>query len=243
MTGTGETVECYNCGRANPAWAQVCRSCGVPIRPGAGMSASSGPIPRDRDSLVSMGAILASILGAIVLGVILSGMIPEAPVAVATPSHEPSRTPRPSRSFAPSSAPSGASVEATPALIGSVAFGTGINNAEEATGATDTFGPGSNFCHSVALTEPFGVDRIQEEVLRVEEDGSLTEVQPRRSGRRAAPIPCWPTGASGPSSCATTATQTNRSWWPRVASPSSSKRLQELGGSPSRPATSFQASA
>ena len=180
MTGTGETVECYNCGRANPAWAQVCRSCGVPIRPCAGMSASSGPIPRDRDSLVSMGAILASILGAIVLGVILSGMIPEAPVAVATPSHEPSRTPRPSRSFAPSSAPSGASVEATPALIGSVAFGTGINNAEEATGATDTFGPGSNFCHSVALTEPFGVDRIQEEVLRVEEDGSLTEVQPRR---------------------------------------------------------------
>jgi hypothetical protein len=107
-------------------------------------------------------------------------MIPEAPVAVATPSPEASRTPRPSRSFAPSSAPSGASVEPTPALIGTVSFGTGINNAEEATGVTDTFGPGSNFCHSVALTEPFGVERIQEEVLRVEEDGTLTEVQPRR---------------------------------------------------------------
>jgi hypothetical protein len=179
MTGTGETVECYNCGRANPAWAQVCRSCGVPIRPGGGMSAASGPIPRDRESLISMGAILASIVGAILLGLILSGMIPEAPVTVASSTPEASRTPRPSRSFAPSGAPSGASVEPTPALIGSVTFGTGINNAEKATGQTDTFGPGSNHCHSVALTEPFGVDTIQEEVLRVEEDGSLTEVQPR----------------------------------------------------------------
>ncbi|HEX6128227.1 MAG TPA: hypothetical protein VF071_04305 [Candidatus Limnocylindria bacterium] len=177
---TGETVECYNCGRANPAWAQVCRSCGVPIRPGVGKAAASGPIPQDRDSLISMGAILASIAAAVVLGLILSGMIPEAPVAVATPSPEPSRTPRPTRSFEPSGAPSGeASADPTPALIGTVTFGTGINNAEEATGVTDTFGPGANFCHSVALSEPFGVDVIQEEVIRVEEDGSLTEVQPR----------------------------------------------------------------
>jgi hypothetical protein len=177
---TGETVECYNCGRANPAWAQVCRSCGVPIRPGAGKAASSGPIPQDRDSLISMGAILASIVAAIVLGLILSGLIPDAPVVEATPTPEPSRTPVPTRPFDPSGAPSGgASAEATPALIGTVTFGTGISDAEEATGVTDTFGPGANFCHSVALSEPFGVEAIQEEVLRVEEDGSLTEVQPR----------------------------------------------------------------
>ena len=62
---TGETVDCYNCGRANPAWAQVCRSCGVPIRPGMGASASQGPIPRDRDSLLSMAIGLAAIVGAI----------------------------------------------------------------------------------------------------------------------------------------------------------------------------------
>ena len=176
---TGETVECYNCGRANPAWAQVCRSCGVPIRPGVGKSASSGPIPQDRDSLISMGAILASIAAAVVLGLILSGMIPEAPVAEVTPTPEPSRTPRPTRSFEPSGPPPEESAEPTPALIGTVTFGTGINNAEEATGVTDTFGPGANFCHSVELSEPFGVDLIQEEVIRVEEDGSLTEVQPR----------------------------------------------------------------
>ena len=30
---TGDSVECFNCGRANPSWAQVCRSCGVPMRP------------------------------------------------------------------------------------------------------------------------------------------------------------------------------------------------------------------
>jgi hypothetical protein len=178
---TGETVECYNCGRANPAWAQVCRSCGVPIRPGAAAGQASGPIPRDRDSLISMGVGLAAIVGAIILGLVLSGLIPEAPPVIeASPTPEPTRTPRPSRSFEPSGPPASESAAATPALIGTVTFGTGINSAQEATGRTDTFGPGTAFCHSVQLSEPFGVDQIQEEVLRVEEDGSLTEVQPRQ---------------------------------------------------------------
>lgn len=180
---TGDTVECYNCGRANPAWAQVCRSCGVPIRPGVGRSVASGPIPRDRESLISIGAALGSIVAAIVIGLILSGMIPDAPSIIdASPTPRPTRTPRPSPSLAASGAPSaGASAEATPALIGTVTFGTGITaSTQEVSGATDAFTPGDGFCHSIRLTEPFGVNQVQEEVLRVEEDGSLTEVQPRQ---------------------------------------------------------------
>ena len=45
---------------------------------------------------------------------------------------------------------------------------------------TDTFGPGDPFCHSVALARPFNVARVQEEVLKLEEDGSLTVVQARK---------------------------------------------------------------
>ena len=177
---TGETVECYNCGRPNPAWAQVCRSCGVPIRAGGGPSRDSGPLPTDRDSLISIGVGVGAIAAAIVLGLVLSGMLPEAaPVADASPTSTASPTPRASQlsSVEPSVEPT---PEPTPELIGTVTFGTGISSSTlEATGVKDTFGPGEAHCHSVALTEPFGVARIQEEVLRVEEDGSLTEVQPR----------------------------------------------------------------
>lgn len=177
---TGETVDCYNCGRPNPAWAQVCRSCGVPIRPGLGAANTSERLPTDRDSLISIGAGVAAIVGAIVLGMVLSGMLPEAaPIAEATAT--PTASPTPRASVEPTLEPS---IEPTPeptaALIGTVTFGTGINaSTREATGVTDTFGPGVPFCHSVQLTEPFGVDTIQEEVLRVAEDGTLTVVQER----------------------------------------------------------------
>ena len=59
---TGDSVECFNCGRANPSWAQVCRSCGVPMRPGgAGSKPPASRLPTDRDSLFSIGAALATI--------------------------------------------------------------------------------------------------------------------------------------------------------------------------------------
>ena len=67
---TGDTIECFNCGRANPAWAQVCRSCGVPIRSAAARSQPTGPIPTDRDSLISIGAGVGSILLAVILAVV-----------------------------------------------------------------------------------------------------------------------------------------------------------------------------
>lgn len=187
---TDERIECSNCGRANPSWAQVCRSCGVPIRPAPAGPRHTGPIPRDRDSLISIGAGLAAIVLAVVLGMMVSGAIPSAaPVADETETPEPSRTPRPTLTLDPSPlATDEATPEATPALIGTVAFGTGIDaSTQQVTGATDTFGPGSTFCHSIQVSEPFGVDVIQEEILRVEEDGSLTEVQPRSEGGLSVP--------------------------------------------------------
>jgi hypothetical protein len=178
---SGDSVECYNCGRANPAWAQVCRSCGVPMRAGAASAQSSGPIPTDRDSLISIASTLAAIAAAVVLGLVLAGMIPEAPpVAEISASPDPSLATTPSGSALPSAAQSAAaSAEPSAPLLGTIAFGTGLDGSQAVTGETDTFGPGSAFCHSRRLRERFRVDQIQEEVLRVEEDGSLTEVQPR----------------------------------------------------------------
>ena len=52
---TGDSVECFNCGRANPSWAQVCRSCGVPMRPGgAGSKPPAGRLPTDRKDIVEL---------------------------------------------------------------------------------------------------------------------------------------------------------------------------------------------
>jgi len=181
---TGDTIDCYNCGRPNPSWAQVCRSCGVPMRTGRNAAERSGPIPTDSDSLISIGASLVAIVGAIVLGLLLSGMLPDAPVvAESTPSPTPSASAEPIASEElPTEEPSvEPTPEPTPELIGTVTFGTGINaSTREVTNATDTFGPGVAFCHSVQLTEAFGVDAVQEEVLRVEDDGSLTVVQDRQ---------------------------------------------------------------
>jgi len=52
------SVECANCGRANPAWAQVCRSCGAPIRMAATQSSAALPGPiagLDQGSLLAIG--------------------------------------------------------------------------------------------------------------------------------------------------------------------------------------------
>lgn len=176
---TGDTVECFNCGRTNPSWAQVCRSCGVPMRPGgAGARPPSGPLPTDRDSLVSIGAGLATIALAIVFGLLLSGMLPEAAAVIET------QTPEPSVSVLPSA--SGDATESakptprpTPDLIGSVSFGYALNpSTREAIDITDTFALGDSFCHSISLPEPFGVTKIREEILKVKGD-SLKVVQRR----------------------------------------------------------------
>ncbi|MDP9250318.1 MAG: zinc ribbon domain-containing protein, partial [Chloroflexota bacterium] len=125
---SGDTVECFNCGHANPSWAQVCRNCGAPMttevarRPGP-----LGIFPTDRSSLTSIAATLGAILAAIVVGAVLSGLIPPAPnvaEATATPSPSASASPSlvasPSGSVAPTPSP-------TPGLIGTISYGYALD--------------------------------------------------------------------------------------------------------------------
>jgi hypothetical protein len=181
---TGDTVDCFNCGRSNPSWAQVCRSCGVPMRPGgAGAAPPAGPIPTDRDSLVSIAAALGTMVLAIVLGFLLSGMLPEAAAVIETPTPEPTATVVPSASTLPSATP-----ETTPKpkpLPGHVSFGFGLDQTtNEIRDVSGRFSRGQQFCHSVTLKAGrFQVGNLQEEILKVADDGSLTVVQRRQDGK------------------------------------------------------------
>ena len=184
---TGDTIECFNCGHENPSWAQVCRSCGFALQAAAANSGGpAGLFPTDQSSLTAIGGALGAIVGAIVLGVILSGLIPPAPnVAAETPSPSPSASTSASASVLPSGGASTLpSVLPSPALPGTIVFGTGWNNGtKEITGVTTTFtSASSGFAHSINLSEPFGVDRLEEEVVRVAADGTETIVQPRNKG-------------------------------------------------------------
>jgi hypothetical protein len=180
---TGDTVECFNCGHENPSWAQVCRSCGFAIQPAAPVSTGPGGLfPTDQASLVSIGGTLGAILAAIVLGLILSGLIPPAPnVAEQTPSPTPSPSASPSEFPSASAAPS---VLPSPALPGTVTFGTGWDdNALKITGETTAFtAASSGWAHAITLSAPIGVDRLNEEVVRLAADGTETVVQTRENG-------------------------------------------------------------
>jgi hypothetical protein len=182
---TGDTIECFNCGHENPSWAQVCRSCGYTLQQATPTGGGpAGLFPTDQASLTAIGGSLGAILGAILLGLILSGLIPPAPnVAEETPSPTPS--PSVSASVLPSvveSAP--ASAVGSPQLPGTVTFGTGWNNAtHQITGATTEFTAASaGWAHAITLSKPFGVDRLNEEVVRVAADGTETVVQSRTDG-------------------------------------------------------------
>jgi hypothetical protein len=182
---TGDTVECFNCGHANPSWAQVCRSCGYPIQPaGQGSGGPRGLFPTDQDSLTSIGITLGSIVLAIVVGLIFSGLIPPAPnVAEETPSPSPSSSASASVLPSGSESPAG-SVVASPALPGTITFGTGWNNdTHQIVDPTTEFTAASDgFAHSITLAAPIGVDRLQEEVVSVGADGVETVVQSRADG-------------------------------------------------------------
>lgn len=178
-----ETIECFNCGHANPSWAQVCRQCGFALGPSGGSSGGPrGIFPTDQASLISIGGTLGAIVLAIALGLFFAGLLPPAAnVAFETPSPSPSPTPLPSISVAPSVAASAsASASAAPVLPGTITFGTGLNNdTREVTGPTTTFVAGTGFAHSIKLTQTFAVNTLQEEITRVA-DGVI--VQPRERG-------------------------------------------------------------
>ena len=164
---TDETVDCFNCGRANPEWAQVCRSCGVALRHGEARVVPAGRFPTDRDSLISLGAVIGTIVAALLLGLFVSGLNPTGPlvavetsptpVATATPTEKPSIAPSASASasVAPTAAP-------TPALPGAVVFGTELNGDRQVVDPVETFTPGMLFAHSITITAPFDAATIGE---------------------------------------------------------------------------------
>lgn len=171
---TDETVECFNCGRDNPEWAQVCRSCGVALRRGQARVVPAGRVPTDRDSLISIGAAVATILGAVVIGLFVAGLNPVEPtVGFATPTPTPTATPTltaeptPTPTEAPTPTP-------TPVpLAGTLVFGTGLSATGEVTGEVDTFTPSMTFAYSVTVPDGFGGPRIENEVVRVDDEGEV----------------------------------------------------------------------
>jgi hypothetical protein len=174
---TEDTLECANCGNANPAWAQVCRSCGAPLTAAAVAAAAEASVITE-GSLTAIGAALGTIALAVVIGLVLGGILPPAPpVAAATPtpsaSVEPTAEPTPD----PSGGSPDPSASVGPVLPGTLTFGLGLNvETQRVINPTDTFTPGTTFAHSIELTAPFGVTQLGEEVARINEDGSETIV-------------------------------------------------------------------
>jgi hypothetical protein len=172
---TDETVDCFNCGRANPEWAQVCRSCGVALRHGQERIAPSGRLPTDQDSIISIAAVIGTILLAVVLGLFISNLNPTDPTVglessptpspTATPEEEPSASASASVSVAPS-------VSAPPALPGTLVFGSSLDGNDQVVEPVETFTPGMAFAHSITNNAPFGAPFIGEQVLRINEDGT-----------------------------------------------------------------------
>ena len=176
---TDETVDCFNCGRANPEWAQVCRSCGVALRHGEERIVPSGRYPTDRDSLISIVAVIGTIALAVVLGLFGSNLNPTEPgvsggdLPTPSPTQSASPTPTEEPSVAPSVAASVApSVSTAPELTGTVVFGTTLDGNNQVTDPTETFTPGMTFAHSITNSAPFGVPTLGEQVLRINDDGS-----------------------------------------------------------------------
>ena len=174
-----DALECPNCGNANPAWAQVCRSCGTPLTAAAAASAAESTLVT-QGSLIAIGGALGTIALAVVIGLIVGGILPPAPpVAVVTP------TPNPTASLEPTPEPTpdisggspGPSVSEGPILPGTLTFGLGLNvDTQRVTDPADTFTPGTTFAYSIELTAPFGVTEIAAQVARINKDGSETVV-------------------------------------------------------------------
>jgi len=177
---TDDTVDCYNCGRSNPEWAQVCRSCGVPLRHGQARVVPTGRIPTDTNSLISIAAVIGVILGAVVLGIFLSSLNPTdplvgggapTPTATPSPSAEPTAAP-PSDTPEPTPSP-------TPALPGTIAFGDSLDANRMVANPVETFTPPQAFAYSVSLPGGFGTDTIENEIAKID-DGAETIVLPRQ---------------------------------------------------------------
>jgi len=183
---TGETVECFNCGRANPPWAQVCRFCGVPlVAAGSPALIPSGPFPTDSRSLLSMGAAIGTVLLAVVVGLVFSALNPTDPSVGLAPSPTPHSSvvaPSPSTVAVATPTPK-PTAKPTPALPGTLVFGTGRNPQTCAIiNPTSTFGPGTFFAHTITLKTPLGVSVLGEDVVRIS-DGKVLQSHTTADGQ------------------------------------------------------------
>jgi hypothetical protein len=177
---TGDSIECFNCGRQNPGWAQICRQCGVRLDPALAAGRRPGGLfPTDQRSLIALAAALGTIVLGVLLALFISGLDPFDPTAVRE-SPSPEVDPVQSGSFGAEPVPSGSAL-AEPAAsepvaeppAGTIEFGTGLDANQGVTGATDVFAPSDNFAHSLSMPEPFGVsavDGTEEEVIAAAEN-------------------------------------------------------------------------
>ena len=193
------TVECYNCGRENPGWAQICRTCGVSLR-GAERFASGPPprFPTDTRSIVSIVAAVGTIAAAIIVGVLLSNLDPSGPVAgapQATAGVAATSTPPPATATVSPTTVATAAPTATPPppLPGELVFGTALDPTTRVVSAPQTtFTLGDNFAYSVTMDEAIGAEQIFVEVVKVE-DGEETVLQEPTGGQLI--DPAQPTAA------------------------------------------------
>jgi hypothetical protein len=172
---TDETVDCFNCGRANPEWAQVCRSCGVALRHGEARIVPAGPFPTDQTSLVSIGAVVGTIVAAVLIGLFVSGLnTTDGTVAQATPTPSPTAEPSIEPSVEPSIEPSLEPTPApTPELRGTLAFGTGLDNAGNVTDATDTVTPSTSFAYALTIPGGLGSTPMRNEISRTSDPAEV----------------------------------------------------------------------
>lgn len=180
MTESG--LECHNCGRENPAWAQVCRNCGVSLSGAAPYP--SGPPPRfptDRASLVALGSAIATIVVAIFVGLFLVNLDRTTPGTAGNGAQTPSSvpmTPTIVPSVLPSVVPTIAPTATPTPLPGTLTFGTALDETtREVTEPDPDYTRGENFAYSIRMPEAFGVDSILVEVIEVNADGTETLVQ------------------------------------------------------------------
>jgi hypothetical protein len=174
---TDETVECFNCGRENPEWAQVCRSCGVVLRHGETRVVPTERVPTDRNSLLSIGAAIGTILVAVVLGLFVSSLNPTDPTVGVESSPSPSATPEATEapSVAPVPTDTPVPTETPVPLPGTIAFGTAVEN-NQIVDPTTEFGPGTDFAYAVSAPNTFGGTPLRNEVVAVADDGTETVV-------------------------------------------------------------------
>ena len=177
MTEPG--LECLNCGRENPAWAQICRNCGVSLSDAAPYP--SGPPPRfptDRSSLVALGSALATIVLAIFVGLFLVNLDPSSGTALQPPPSSPPITASIVPSVLPSVAPTPPPTPtATPGFPATLVFGTAVNEAQEIVEPDPDYTRGEIFAYSIRMAEPFGVPEILVEVIEMFPDGTEVVVQ------------------------------------------------------------------